>query len=171
MSLRPPRDTALPIQYLVEHRKLAAVESLQVGHCLRWHEKQQAIVALMVDPRTGEFTGVHRTFLNADGSKRERKMLGRKGVICLSRIEDVTTRLGICEGLEDGLALLLAGCGPIWVACDAGGVARFPILNGIEALTIFADNDEAGIRAAKECARRWYGTGEVRIKVPRRSAR
>jgi hypothetical protein len=38
----------------------------------------QGIVALMTDPITNEPTGVHRTYLNRDATKRERKMLGRQ---------------------------------------------------------------------------------------------
>ena len=29
----------------------------------------------------------------------------------------------------------------MWAALSAGGIARFPVLAGIEALTIFADHD------------------------------
>jgi hypothetical protein len=43
----------------------------------------------------------------------------------------------------------------VWAVIDAGNLARFPILDGIEALTIAVDDDPAGIRAAGECAERW----------------
>jgi hypothetical protein len=33
------------------------------------------------------------------------------------------------------------------------------VLSGIEALTIFADDDEAGINVARECGKRWAGAG------------
>jgi hypothetical protein len=107
--------------------------------------------------------GIHRTFLNADGSKRERKMLGRQGVVRLTPDEDVTHGLGICEGVEDGLAVL-ADWAPVWAATSAGAIERFPVLPGIEFLTIFADNDGPGLRAAQACAERWRGQ-EVRIAI------
>ena len=62
-----------------------------------------------------------------------------------------------------------AGWSPVWAACSAGGIARFPVLPGVEALTIFADNDDggAGTRAAEACARRWAEAGrEARIFAP-----
>jgi len=54
---------------------------------------------------------------------------------------------------------------------------RMPVLNGIEALTILVDNDEAdrngrrvGPDAAAECSARWTAAGrEVRRIVPRRT--
>ena len=141
-------------EYLKEHRGLR-VESLNLDHALRWHGGIYALVGLMTDPVTGKGTGIHRTFLNPDGTKRERKMLGKQGVIRLSRDEDVCEGLGLVEGVEDGLAVLLSGWGPIWVATSAGAIERFSVLNGIESLTIFADADAAGMKAAKACASRW----------------
>ena len=86
-------------------------------------------------------------------------MLGKQGVVRLSSDEDVLEGLGICEGIEDGLAILVSGWAPVWAATNAGGVERFPVLPGIEALTIFHDKDEAGTRAAELCAQRWASAG------------
>jgi putative DNA primase/helicase len=53
------------------------------------------------------------------------------------------------------------GWAPVWAATSAGAMAKFPILSGIEALTIFPDNDTngTGMRAAVECAERWTAAG------------
>jgi putative DNA primase/helicase len=127
---------------------------------VRWHDGIRAIVALMTDARTGEPIGCHRTFLNPDGTKLERKMLGRQGVIRLSP-GDVTQGLGICEGIEDGLALLISDRAPVvWAATCAGLISRFPVLGSVEHLTIFADADEPGMRAARACAARWSAAGK-----------
>lgn len=166
-----PIAGALAECYLVEHRKLDVRRRLTLDHCLRWHVGLQAVVALMTDPVSGKPIGVHRTFLDADGAKVERKMLGRQGVVCLSPDGAVTAALGISEGVEDGLAVLLSGWSPVWAATSAGAIARFPLLAGIEALTIFADADQAGQRAAEICAERWLADGrDVRIAAPGRSA-
>ena len=78
--------------------------------------------------------------------------------------------LGITEGVEDGLAVLLSGWSPIWAAGSAGAIRRFPILAGIDSLTIFADADSAGLEAAQECEGRWVTIGkEARIAAPARS--
>jgi hypothetical protein len=117
------------------------------------------IVALMTDAIGNEPIGIHRTFLDADSKKRERKMLGRQGVVRITPDEDVTLGLGITEGVEDALAIALEW-GPAWAATSAGAIERFPVLAGIEHLTIFADADSAGARAARACADRWIAAGQ-----------
>ena len=157
-------------KYLTEHRGLC-IDQLAIDHALRWHGGINALFGLMTDPVTGKGTGIHRTFLNPDGTKRERKMLGKQGVIRLSRDEDVCEGLGLVEGVEDGLAVLLSGWGPIWVATSAGAIERFSVLNGIESLTIFADADAAGMKAAKACDSRWkQASREVCISVSKELA-
>jgi len=121
----------------------------------------------MRSPLTGEPTGVQRIFLTETGTKIKRWMLGKKGVVCLTPYEDVTDGLGIVEGIECGLTLLVIGQGPIWCAMDAGSVGNFPIIPGIESLTIFADNDDPGIRGANDCQQTWVADGrEARIIYP-----
>jgi putative DNA primase/helicase len=144
-------------RYFIERRKLD-IARLDLGHCLRWHAGIRAIMALMTDPVSNDAIGIHRTYLGPDGAKLGRKMLGRQGVVCLSPNAEVTMGLGITEGVEDGLAVL-SGWAPVWAATSAGAIARFPTLSGIEALTVFADADGPGIRAAEACAARWRSAG------------
>ena len=168
-DLKPPAGT-LAERYFVEHRGLD-VRRLDLAHALRWHADIRAVVALMTDPITSRPTGIHRTFLDPDGDKFERKMLGRQGVVRLSPNSEVTMGLGIAEGIEDSLAVLLSGWAPVWAATSAGAIARFPVLDGIEALTIFADADASGMQAAGACAARWRAAGrEVRQSYPREAA-
>ena len=49
-------------------------------------------------------------------------------------------------------------------------MANFPVLPGIEALTILVDNDanQAGQRAAEQCAHRWRDAGREVIRLMRR---
>jgi hypothetical protein len=62
---------------------------------------------------------------------------------------------------------MLSGWTPIWVATSAGAIARFPVLAGIECLTIFADADEIGRQAAEKCGECWLKQGrDARITVP-----
>jgi hypothetical protein len=157
-------------RYLVEHRKLD-IAALSLGHALRWHLHIQALVALMTDPASNEPVGIHRTFLESDGTKRERKMLGRQGVIRLSPDDTVTMGLGLTEGVEDGLAVLISGWTPVWVSTSAGAIERFPVLSGVEALTLFADADAVGLKAAEACRDRWRVAGcEAAIALPGRLA-
>ena len=124
------------------------------------------MLGLMTNAITGAHRGVHRTALLSDGSNKAvmvdgglpKRMLGpaKDAVVRLSADEDVTTRIGIAEGIETALA---TGFAPIWACLSAGTMERFPVLSGIEALTIFADNDASGtgLDAAWKCAERWHG--------------
>lgn len=157
-----------------EARGLASPDS----PALRWHpacpfgrDRLPCILGEMTDPATGELTGIHRTALTRDGEKIGRKMLGRSGVVRLADDADVTLGLGIAEGLETALAVIQAGWRPIWAALSAGGISGFPVLAGIESLTIFADADDAGMTAADRCARRWADAGREARIVPAPEAR
>jgi hypothetical protein len=173
-------DDAVPLPgtlgeiYLAKHRGIVLSDLEDLSQALRWNERIHALVGLMTGPVTNVVSGVHRTFLDGNGAKTERKMLGRQGVIRLSPDEDVTTSLGVGEGLETTLSLRLVpefGSSPAWALLSAKGLADFPVLAGIECLWIAADHDQAGLRAAEECARRWTHAGrEVLVVRPIRES-
>jgi hypothetical protein len=133
-----------------------------------------AMLALITDTTTGEPCGIHRTFIKPDGSgkadfKPNKMMLGRasNAVIRLTPDDDVTTGLGIVEGIENGLSIIGISWTPIWVVLSAGGMRNFQPFLGIESLTIFADHDVAGRKAAQSCARNWTAAGkETIIRTP-----
>ena len=165
-----PLRGSLGEHYFVEHRKLDIGAVPQLPH-LRWHPRARAVVALMTDAVSGEPVGVHRTFLDPNGAKIKRKMLGVQGVVRLSLDDAVTASLGLTEGIEDGLAVLLSGWSPVWSATSAGAIAKFPVLGGIESLTVFADADAAGLQSAEVCKDRWRLAGrEAVIAAPGRLA-
>jgi putative DNA primase/helicase len=152
---------------------------------LRWHPALKhppsgligpALVALVTDAVSGTPLTLHRTWVQGDGSKAPvqpaRMLLGghRKqgGVVRLWPDEAVTHGLGVAEGIETALSLAHA-IAPVWACIDAGNLAAMPVLEGIEALTIAADHDDAGLAAANTCADRWARAGaEVRLVVPDR---
>ena len=69
--------------------------------------------------------------------------------------------LHFAEGLETALAGMSIGLRPMWAAGSTALMAKFPVLSGVEALTIIADHDAngAGERAAGEVASRWREAG------------
>jgi hypothetical protein len=131
-----------------------------------------AMVALMTDPVTSEPCGLHRTFLLPDGSAKApmdqpRMMLGRAGIVRLSRDEDVELGLGICEGVETSLAIMAAGWAPVWACGSLGALQRFPVLGGVESLTIFSDPKPQEIEGARACAARWRAARkEALVRLP-----
>ena len=125
----------------------------------------------MANPETGEACGVQRTPLTPDARKHPigRAMLGKAGAVMLSPDHAVETGLGVTEGVETAFAVLAAGWRPVWACLSAGMIARLPALPGIEAITVFADADAAGLAAAETCAARWREAGrETRIIRPGR---
>lgn len=133
-----------------------------------------ALVALVTDAVTRQPLTLHRTWVNADGTKadvdRARLLLARHrkqgGVIRLWSDEAVTHGLMIGEGIETVLAAA-RHYQPAWAALDAGNLGALPVLAGIETLVIAADHDEAGLQAATACADRWAIAGaEVRVIAP-----
>lgn len=109
---------------------------------------------------------IHRIGLTPDGRKLEKKMLGPTGgcAIKLDPDDMVHEGLGICEGIETGLAIRKRPKRPpIWALGNAGAIRLFEPLPGIAYLTVFADHDNAGMNAACECAQRWTDAGHESI--------
>jgi Toprim domain len=137
---------------------------------IRFHPRY-GMVALLRDVLSDAPCGVHRTYLDGDGRKVDRKMLGRaKGAaIKLDSSEQVVTALCIGEGLETCLTAREANYRPVWALGSAGAVAAFPVLAGIEAITALAEHDDNGTnrRAIEQCARNYLAAGaEVWIIDP-----
>ena len=126
--------------------------------------------AITAEPMTLHFTRLRPDGLGKAGTERDKLLLKghRKagGVIRLWPDEAVTHGLGVGEGIETMLSAA-HGYTPVWGCIDAGNMAAFPVLAGIEALVIFADNDPPGLKAAQECAQRWADAGrDVRLVMP-----
>jgi hypothetical protein len=135
-----------------------------------------SLCACVSDAITAAPISLHFTRLRADGlgkagTTRDKLLLAghrkKGGCIRLWPNDSVTHGLALAEGLESSLAAAHAFT-PIWATVDAGNLARFPVLAGIDALTIYADHDERGIEAADACAERWREAGRhVRVRVPK----
>ena len=160
---------------------LPEVESVVRFHprCPFGHgERHPCIVALLRDVLTNRPRAVHRTALTRDGRKLGRKMLGPKtgAAIKLWPDDQVSLGLVIGEGIETVLAAAThfehrgTQLRPAWALGDAGNLAAFPVLPGVEALTILVDHDESGTgqRAARKCGERWSAAGrEAILLTPR----
>jgi len=183
---RPPWGT--PVEaYLTRARGLTLFDAM--AGSVRYHpscpfagpHRTPAMVCLVRDVVTNTPKAIHRTALSLDGSKREvgghdRQSLGpvAGGAIKLTPDEDVTTCLGVGEGVESALSLRLLpefGASPVWSLISAGGIERLPVLAGIEALWIAVDHDEAGIRASEACAGRWADAGAESFLAKPQAAR
>ena len=131
------------------------------GEVLRWHPGIGAMLALFRNIQTDKPQAISRTFLDREGHKIERKFLGPVGgaAIKLDPDENVLEGLHIGEGVETCVAARQLGLRPTWALGSAGAVASFPVLSGIECLTLLAEHDEASALAVEACAARWHGAG------------
>jgi phage/plasmid primase-like uncharacterized protein len=135
-----------------------------------------AIVARFTDIITNTLRGIHRRAVLA-GIEPKTMSLGPVGgaVLRLWPDDAVEQGLVIGEGIETVLAAatriehrgtLLQ---PAWACGSAGTLKDFPVLPGVEALTILADADASGRGqvAAERCAERWADAGrEVTVLTP-----
>jgi AAA domain-containing protein len=84
--------------------------------------------------------------------------------------QDVEYGLTICEGFETGMAGRDLGLRPVWALGSAGAIGSFPLLSGIDALTILAETDDRGAnaRAVRTCGDRWAAADrDVLVATPR----
>jgi hypothetical protein len=107
---------------------------------------------------------IQRRGLTPNGQKLGKpRALGPKGgcAVMISASEDITYGLHIGEGVETILAAMMHGFAPAWALGDTANVAGFPVLPGIDALTLIVDNDanRAGQDASSECFDRWTEAG------------
>ena len=180
------RPTGTLVERYLQHRRLSLPKDVLKADALRFHPacpfrleddttaRLPAMLALMRDIWTNEPKAVHRTALKDDGTGKSelpglgnaKKLLGpaKNAVMKLTSDDDVIEGLGIAEGIETALTLMCAQWHPVWACGAAGAIERFPVLPGIECLTVFADADRAGMAAAEKCQEQWNAAGlECRI--------
>lgn len=155
---------------------------------LRWHPtcpwmggQRPCLVALWTDIISAEPRAIHRRPITSAGNAETHWCALGPTAGCIIRIwpdDSVTQGLILAEGIETALvaATQIQHRGtllqPTWAAGDRGHVASFPLLPGVESLTLLVDNDTngAGQRAANECARRWVASGREVIRLLPRAA-
>jgi DNA polymerase len=181
-------ESAIPLSGTLGERYLAETRGIDVGklpatigEALRFHPRcvfgdanTPCVIALMRDPVSDAPIGVQRIGLaqDADGkvAKLGRRALGHKGVVKLWPVNG-DSRLTVGEGIETVLAAATripyrVPLTPAWSAIDSDGLAKFPVIEGVERLVILVDHDEAGMRAATTGRARWEAAGRT-VDTPR----
>jgi hypothetical protein len=181
-------QSAVPLAGTPGERYLADARAIDVGklpgsinESLRFHPRcvfgdtyAPCVVALMRDAATDTPIGVQRIGLAVDHegkvTKKGRRALGHKGVVKLWATADAG-RLTIGEGVETVLAAATrvpwrVPLTPAWSTIDSGGLAKFPVIDGVRHLVVLVDHDEAGMTAARAAQRCWEAAGR-RVDTPR----
>src|SRR5262249_37082118 len=158
-----PRRT-LAETYLNLHRKLRLDDDLASG-VLRFHpacpwrdentrktERVPALIAAFRSIDDGTVTAIQRIAFDAAGARIGRRMLGvvHRAAIML---DPIGRELAIGEGVETCMAARQLGVGPTWALGSTGGIAGFPVLDGIDRLILLGENDQASTEAIQFCAR------------------
>lgn len=168
-----PRGTI--VETYLRNRGLS-LDSTVCGKVVRFHPSLKfedttvsGMVCLYTDIITNKPCGIHRTFLDANGKKFGRKMLGRaKGAAI--KIDPYWPDVGglhIGEGVESVLAGRMMDFKPAWALGSAGAIADFPVIKSAQALTVFRETDDSGAneRAFWACAKSWISAGKEVIAI------
>jgi putative DNA primase/helicase len=123
-----------------------------------------AMVCAMRNIQTDEIVAIHRRRLTPEGEKVGKPMMlgpSRGAAVKLDPDETITLGLVLAEGVETALSARQFGYSPAWAAGCANAIARFPVLGGIEGLTLAAEEDKSGAnaRAIADCRRRYLAAG------------
>jgi hypothetical protein len=174
---RDPRGT-LAETYLRHYRNLDLPDAL-AGTVIRFHprcswrnenagiiERVPALVAPFRSIDSDNITAVQRIRLNNDGSKYGRRMLGivHRAAIKLASVGD---QICIGEGLETCMAAQQLGFRPAWALGSVGSISFFPLIPGVQVLTILGEPGDASARAIRIVGRRWRKAGRRgRVVMP-----
>jgi putative DNA primase/helicase len=123
---------------------------------------------------------LHRTYLHA-GRKLDaldaKKVLSAGYSGAAVRLAQAGQELAVCEGIETGIALLLATAKPVWCALGAGNLEQLWLPETVRSVWIYGDNDAdgdfTGQASAYALARRLKrepvpgGARTVRVLLPR----
>jgi putative DNA primase/helicase len=146
-------------------------------HPSLWYNKEKrfcpTMLTLFQDLATEQPCGITRTFLNDDGGKIERMMLGRVRHAAIKLDSNSKIRsdgaLVIGEGFETCLAAKTLGLDRVWALGSAEAVKWFPLIEGVNQLTILGERDTTSKLAVAMVAQRWqFAKRTVFVSYPLR---
>ena len=123
----------------------------------------------------GDLVGVQVTYLTETGQKLNvkgipsKKCFGRvgHGFFAAGKPTEKTIRIGVTEGVEDALSIKKIDCVPCLATFGTSNLIRLAIPSHIQFVTIYADNDIAGLNAASALQNRLIIQGiDCKIQLP-----
>lgn len=154
--------------------------TIKIPKSIRFHEDLRhsqtrtswpALVALITNGAASDPIGILRIFLARDGLGKapvhpQKMMLGKAagGVV---RLGEASELILVGEGIETCLSVMQATGQPVWAALSTSGLTGLQLPPHIRDVTILADGDDPGERAAQAAARRLkMSVRSVRIVRP-----
>jgi hypothetical protein len=168
-----PIAGTLATRYLADTRELdLGVLPESIDEVLRFHPRcvfggngahHPCLLALFRDIESDAPAGIHRIGLTPEAKKIGRLTLGRWPNARAIKLWPATAhKLTIGEGIETVLGAMRRGAitPPAWAMGGRTSIAKFPVLPGIKALTILADNDGGqALPDIEACAERYLAAG------------
>ena len=167
--------------YLVGRHINPAELPAGINDAIRFHSdcpfgdgRSPCLIGLFTNVITGDPQGIQRIALTGNAEIVRRMMLGPTSGGIIRPWPDDTVEQGLVlgEGVETTLAAatrITRRDGtlyhPAWAVGDAGHMASFPVLPGIDAITLLVDHDPAGQEAALQCAYRWETAGRQVLRT------
>jgi hypothetical protein len=149
-------------QYLHARKLMLPLELRMVAlrihfACVWGNSTAPCLIAAFRSIKDDSLTGIHR--IRLDQPRRwpsaERKMLGRV-IGSAIKLDPASDRLVVGEGLETAMAGRQLGLRPTWALGSASAIANFPLVRGVQELTILGENDSGLNRAAAiRCCEIW----------------
>ncbi len=132
----------------------------KLPECFRFNKyKGKMIVAHVSKPGDKEVSAIHRTFLDKNGQKTGRKMLGpcKGGAVWLS---PPSGRMVVGEGIETTLSVIAATNLPGVACLSASGMKSVELPNLVKEIIIAVDSDpnNTGQNAARSLGEKFSGT-------------
>lgn len=173
-------ESASLARIYLKHRLHTELETLPDN--LRFHSsmyckdsKPLPVMLAVITGPDGQPVGMHRTYLSKDGHKApipSPKMImpahkdnALRGAAI--RLYEPDQTLIVAEGIETALSLHLMTGEPCWACISATGLQNVVIPETVKNILIGADNDEAGMRVARNLGKRLVNEGhEVTIRMP-----
>lgn len=169
-------------QSYLESRGIVGLQGHKMKNTLRFHpalyhtgsrQNLPAMIARIRGP-VGQEMGLHRTYLNADGSGKADLQSGSK--MMLGAASGGSVRFGpdqriiaLAEGIETALSIVRASRLTVWATLSTSGMKGLilPPPPVAEVVVICADHDDAGLAAAEQVSGQLEAAGRsVSIIVP-----
>jgi Toprim domain len=183
-----PFGGTMAASYLRETRRIDLDVLPGLDHILRFHpccpfkpkQFRPCLLALWRDIVTDKARAILRIAIADDLTKLGMLSLGSTtgAAMKISPDSEVTQGLCIAEGLETALSAMMiehrgAWLWPMWALGGTSGLLSFPVLPGIECLTIVVDRDPINPKTGKPpgedfaavCARRRLAAGREVIRL------
>ena len=123
-----------------------------------------AMVAAVQSPDR-QITGIHRTFLTQDGTRKAQVSAPKMMLGCCARgavrLGPAGPKIAIAEGIETALSVQQATGLTTWAALSTSGIRALVLPAQVREVVLCPDADEPGEQAAQAAAERFAGEGRA----------